>query len=65
MFSRVLYSLTKNLKNSLRNKWQATHMPTEEQLSYSKISGSIKVEEQGVYSTLLCPVYHWWKSNGK
>lgn len=65
IFSRVLYSLTKNLKNSLWNKWQATHMPTEKQLSYSKIPGTIKVKEQGVYATLLWSGYHWWKSNGK
>lgn len=65
VFSRVLYSLAKKLKNSLGNKWQATHRPTEEQLSYSKISGTIKVKEQGVCSILLCPEYHWWKSNGK
>lgn len=65
IFSRVVYSLTKNLQNSLWNKWQATYMPTEKQLSYSRISGTIKVKEQDVYSTLLCPVYHWWKSNGK
>lgn len=70
LYKYFLCSLTKTKEqtkkhNSLWNKWQAMHMPTEKQLSHSKISGSIKVEEQGVYSTLLCPVYHWWKSNGK
>lgn len=55
VFSRVLYSLAKQLKNSLGNKWQAMHVPTEEQLSFSKISGTIKVKEQGVSSILLCP----------